>query len=88
MIASRYGIDASVQPGQKVTCFFEPENAVLVDLDTRKRGRIMKKKKSGSVWMILPLYIFTLVFVAGPLLYMVALSFAQPGSRTPPWSGT
>ena len=34
VIASRYGIDASVQPGQKVTCFFEPENAVLVDLDT------------------------------------------------------
>ena len=38
----------------------------------------MKKKKSGSVWMILPLYIFTIIFVAGPLLYMVALSFAQP----------
>ena len=38
----------------------------------------MKKQKSGSVWMILPLYIFTLIFVAGPLLYMVALSFAQP----------
>ena len=26
--------------------------------------------------MILPLYIFTIVFVAGPLLYVVALSFA------------
>mgnify|MGYP002547300628 CR=1 FL=1 len=38
----------------------------------------MKKHKSGSVWMILPLYIFTIIFVAGPLLYMVALSFAQP----------
>ena len=38
----------------------------------------MKKQKSGSVWMILPLYIFTIIFVAGPLLYMVALSFAQP----------
>ena len=33
VIASRYGIDASVQPGQKVTCFFEPENAVLVDVE-------------------------------------------------------
>ena len=32
--------------------------------------------------MILPLYFFTLVFVAGPLIYMVALSFAQPGSGT------
>lgn len=30
--ASRYGIDAGVQPGQKVSCYFEPENAVLVDL--------------------------------------------------------
>ena len=38
----------------------------------------MKKHKSGSVWMILPLYIFTIIFGAGPLLYMVALSFAQP----------
>lgn len=36
----------------------------------------MRRKKTGSVWMILPLYIFTLVFVAGPLLYVVALSFA------------
>ena len=40
------------------------------------------KKKTTSVWMILPLYFFTLVFVAGPLIYMVALSFAQPGSGT------
>jgi spermidine/putrescine transport system permease protein len=28
--------------------------------------------------MILPLYFFTIVFVAGPLIYMVALSFATP----------
>ena len=34
VIASRYGIDASVQPGQKVSCSFEAENAVLVDLNT------------------------------------------------------
>lgn len=27
--------------------------------------------------MILPLYLFTIVFVACPLIYMVALSFAQ-----------
>ena len=26
--------------------------------------------------MVLPLYIFTLIFVAGPLIYMFALSFA------------
>ncbi|MDO4339676.1 MAG: ABC transporter permease [Eubacteriales bacterium] len=36
----------------------------------------MRRRRSGSVWMILPLYIFTLVFVAGPLLYMIGLSFA------------
>ncbi|MDO5135296.1 MAG: ABC transporter permease [Eubacteriales bacterium] len=30
--------------------------------------------------MILPLYLFTLVFVACPLIYMVALSFATPGA--------
>lgn len=35
----------------------------------------MRRRRSGTVWMILPLYIFTLVFVAGPLIYMVALSF-------------
>ena len=28
--------------------------------------------------MVLPLYLFTLVFVAGPLLYVAALSFAAP----------
>lgn len=36
----------------------------------------MRRRRYGSVWMILPLYIFTLVFVAGPLLYMIGLSFA------------
>lgn len=37
----------------------------------------MRRRKSSTVWMILPLYFFTIVFVAGPLLYVVALSFAQ-----------
>ena len=36
----------------------------------------MRRRKSGSLWMVLPLYIFTLIFVAGPLIYMFALSFA------------
>lgn len=36
----------------------------------------MHKRHSGAVWMILPLYIFTIIFVACPLVYMVALSFA------------
>ncbi len=38
------------------------------------------KVKSHSVGMILPLYIFTILFVACPLIYMVALSFATPGA--------
>ena len=39
VIANRHGIDAGVQPGQKVTCHFDAENAVLVDLpDEAERG--------------------------------------------------
>ncbi|MFR9216686.1 MAG: ABC transporter permease [Ruthenibacterium sp.] len=38
----------------------------------------MKRRKRTGVWLMLaPLYIFTLVFVAGPLVYMVVLSFQQ-----------
>ncbi len=37
----------------------------------------MSRGKKGPVWMILPLYLFTIVFVACPLIYMVALSFAK-----------
>lgn len=36
----------------------------------------MRRRNFSSVCMILPLYLFTIIFVAGPLLYMVALSFA------------
>lgn len=33
-------------------------------------------KKHSKIWVsIIPLYIFTLIFVAGPLVYMIALSF-------------
>ncbi|MCI5902587.1 MAG: ABC transporter permease [Blautia sp.] len=38
----------------------------------------MRKSEKNAVWMVLPLYLFTLVFVAGPLLYVAALSFAKP----------
>ena len=38
----------------------------------------MKKQKTSGVWMILPLYLFTIIFVAGPLIYVIALSFASP----------
>lgn len=38
----------------------------------------MKRKKNGPAWlMALPLYLFTLVFVLGPLVYMLILSFLQ-----------
>ncbi len=36
----------------------------------------MKKTKRSGIWLTLvPLYVFTLIFVAGPLLYMIILSF-------------
>ena len=38
-----------------------------------------RRRKSHSIWMIVPLYLFTLIFVACPLIYMVALIFATPG---------
>lgn len=40
----------------------------------------MRRRKSGSLWMIAPLYLFTLIFVACPLIYMVALSFSVPNA--------
>ena len=40
----------------------------------------MKKKTSFGLFLtVLPLYFFTLCFVLGPLLYMIALSFATRG---------
>lgn len=41
-----------------------------------------KRKRSLEALTALPLYIFTLVFVAGPIIYMVALSFM---SRAETW---
>lgn len=41
----------------------------------------MKKKKTPGLFLtVLPLYVFTICFVVGPLLYMIALSFATPGA--------
>lgn len=49
----------------------------------------MGRRSRGSVLMILPLYLFTLVFVACPLLYVIALSFASAdGSYGVTWSLT
>lgn len=36
----------------------------------------MKKKKNLWSFAVLPLYLFTLVFIVGPLVYMAAISFA------------
>ena len=36
----------------------------------------MRKRSQRGLIMSLPLFLFTIVFVAGPLIYMVALSFA------------
>ena len=38
VIASRYGIDAGVQPGQKLHISFQPEDAVLVDRPEKNPG--------------------------------------------------
>lgn len=43
IVASRYGIDADVQPGEKVRFRFAPEDAVLVD-----RGQTSEKKAGFS----------------------------------------
>lgn len=41
-----------------------------------KRMKQKKQKKSDLSWLTLvPIYLFTLLFILGPLLYMVALSF-------------
>lgn len=34
-----------------------------------------KRQQRNGIWMALPLYVFTLVFVAVPILYMIVLSF-------------
>ena len=45
-----------------------------------------KRKKTGKeALMLLPLYVFTIVFVLGPLVYMVILSFLQ---RAETWGVT
>ena len=43
-------------------------------------GPGMKQRRQTGIWLMLaPLYIFTILFVAGPLIYMVVLSFLQRG---------
>lgn len=47
-----------------------------------------KKESRSTIFMILPLYFFTIIFVAGPLLYMIALSFATNASHGVTWKLT
>lgn len=43
-----------------------------------KAKRIGRKRRTALEWLTaLPLYVFTLVFVAGPIVYMIALSFMR-----------
>lgn len=43
------------------------------------KNKTLKKRRSAAGLTALPLYIFTLVFVAGPIVYMIALSFMSRG---------
>ncbi len=45
----------------------------------KKPVNTLGKRRGLSVLSVLPLYVFTLLFVAGPLVYMVVLSFLQRG---------
>lgn len=42
-----------------------------------KKTRYSGKKERGAFLAVLPMYLFTLAFVLGPLLYMLLLSFEQ-----------
>ena len=47
----------------------------------RENVRALRKKNQRQWWLCaLPLYVFTLLFVAGPLLYMLAISFFEQGA--------
>lgn len=48
------------------------------------RGKPRRKLKKEAL-MLLPLYLFTLIFIVGPLVYMVVLSFLQ---RAETWGVT
>ncbi len=50
-------------------------------------------KQKAAILMVVPLYIFTLLFVAGPLIYMVILSFLRrlrygASFASSPWTTT
>lgn len=55
------------------------ESAPVKNISGNSKSAAFTRHTRATIWMILPLYIFTLIFVACPLIYMVALSFATPG---------
>ena len=55
------------------------ESAPAKNIRSNSKSAASTRHTRATIWMILPLYIFTLIFVACPLIYMVALSFATPG---------
>ena len=55
------------------------ESASAKNIRGNSKSAASSRHTRATIWMILPLYIFTLIFVACPLIYMVALSFATPG---------
>ena len=55
------------------------ESASAKNIRGNSKSSASTRHTRATIWMILPLYIFTLIFVACPLIYMVALSFATPG---------
>lgn len=46
-------------------------------MDERKAGRNAPKKKRSDWLLLAPIYLFTLIFVFAPLVYMFALSFMK-----------
>ena len=55
------------------------ESASAKNIRGNSKSAASTRHTRATIWMILPLYIFTLIFVACPLTYMVVLSFATPG---------
>ncbi len=47
----------------------------------KKQTALTAKGKCSSIWLtLIPLYLFTLVFIAGPIVYMLLLSFMKQGN--------
>lgn len=49
----------------------------MADQKAVSSGRISRKKKHTSRLLLVPIYLFTLIFVFAPLIYMFALSFMK-----------